>query len=226
MVFAFLPVVAVSSTRAKSQQSYLRARAGMTEAKQTANPIRLLILGVQIKSDLDQALQLDPENLEIRLDLVRFYTVAPRVFGGIGEARAQAAEIAKRDAPLGCFARGYIAYREKEYGAARLELREAVRTARSASTKALALKWLGWLSQETQQYGEAFAVFQELRATDASALYEIGRTSVFCSCETERGRDALNAYLAAKRTAEMPPAEEARKLLGQLTPSADRRPAP
>jgi len=189
----------------------------MAEARQTSNPVRLLVLGWQIKDSLDEALRLDPDNVEIRLDLVRFYAVAPRILGGgVAAARAQAAEIAKRDAPLGSFARGYIAYRQKEYGAARLQLREAVRTTRSASTKALALKWLGWLSQETQQYTEAFAVFEELRATDASALYEIARTAVFCSCETERGRVALNAYLAAKRSAEMPSIDDARKLLSGL----------
>lgn len=182
----------------------------MQEAQQTTNPVRLLVLGIQIRSALNTAVELDPENLDVRLDLVRFHTIAPRmVGGGTKAARAQAAEIARRDPSLGSYARGYIAYRAKEYGLARRELREAVRTARTPSTKALALKWLGWLSQEMQKYDEAFAAFEELKASDASALYEIGRTSVFCSCEVERGQKALQKYLA-----QHPNDENARKLLG------------
>jgi tetratricopeptide (TPR) repeat protein len=183
----------------------------MKEAEQTANPFRLLTLGVHIKNALDSALRLDPESVEVRLDLVRFHMTAPGMIGGDeDEARAQAAEIARRDASLGSFARGYIAYREKEYGAARLELREAVKTAPDEMSRARAAKWLGWLSQETQQWDEAFAMWESLRASDREALYEIGRTAVFCSCELERGRRAVEEYLRVKNAKN---AGDARKLL-------------
>ncbi|HUP62869.1 MAG TPA: hypothetical protein VNA69_20925 [Thermoanaerobaculia bacterium] len=187
------------------------------EAEQTANPFRLLALGVQIRNALDEALRLDPENVEVRIDLVRFHMTAPGIIGGdVGEAKAQAAEITRRDAPLGSFARGYIAYRRKEYGAARRELREAVRTARDATARSRAAKWLGWLSQETRQYDEAFAMWESLRASEREeALYEIGRTSVFCSCELERGRSALEEYLRVKDAKH---AAEAKKLLEKLRP--------
>ena len=186
----------------------------MDEAKQTTNPIRLLVLGMQIRDSLGEALRAEPENVQVRLDLVRFYMTAPVLIGGYhGNALTQAAEIAKRDAALGSFARGYIAYRKKEYGAGRLELREAVRTAKDPPTKALAMKWLGWLSQETQQWDEAFAMFEELRASDPSASYEIGRTSAFCACQLERGKTSLEAYIASKPSKEMPSVEDARKHL-------------
>lgn len=189
----------------------------MVEAQQTTNPVRLLVLGMQIRGALNTAVELDPENLDVRLDLVRFHTIAPRMAGGGAKAaRAQAGEIARRDPSLGSYAHGYIAYRAKEYGLARRELREAVRTARSPSTKALALKWLGWLSQEMQKYDEAFAAFEELRASDPAALYEIGRTAVFCRCERERGCAALEEYLRVNRTAEMPAADAAREQLALL----------
>ena len=158
----------------------------MAEAQQTTNPIRLLFLAMNIKESLDKALQLDPENIQVRLDLVRWYVTAPRMIGGgVDDARAEAAEIARRDAALGHFARGYIAYREEQYGPARRELTEA-RKLGSGETKTLATRWLGWLSQETQQWETAFAMFEEL-----GDGYEIGRTAAFCSCELERGRVAL-----------------------------------
>lgn len=187
----------------------------MAEARRT-NPVRLLVLVPRIHEALNRALAADPANVEVRLDLVRFHMVTPSILGGDEkEARTHAAEIARRDVALGHFAGGYIAYREKQYGPARHDLREAVRLG-NASTRALAAKWLGWLSQETQQWEEAFAMFEELRASDASALYEIGRTATFCSCKVERGREALREYLKAKRTDEMPTVEDARKLLKKL----------
>lgn len=189
----------------------------MAEAKQTTNPIRLVDLAWKISDALQEAKKLEPENLDVRLDLVRFYTMTPRVFGGgADKAREEAAEIAKRDVALGHFSSGYIAYRDKDFGLARNELREAVKLAKTSATKALALQWLGWLSQESQQYEDAFAAFEELRALDASALYEIGRTAVYCNCELARGEASLKSYIAAKRTAEMPSLAEAHYVLGLL----------
>jgi tetratricopeptide (TPR) repeat protein len=172
-----------------------RARHWMEEAKQTTNPVRLLLLAVKIRESLEAARAHEPENVEVRLDLVRFYTVTPRIAGGsMDDARTEAAEIAKRDAAAGHFAIGYIEYHEKNFGVARIELREAIQTG-NAATKALASKWLGWLSQESQQWDEAFTIFEALRTTDPSALYEIGRTADFCSCHLDRGREAVREYL-------------------------------
>lgn len=187
------------------------ARRWMAEAQRTTNPVRLLVLIPKIHSSLEGALAREPDNLEVRLDLVRFYTVTPSLLGGdLDRARAQVVEIARRDAALGHFARGYLAYREKQYGPARHELRDAMKVG-NASTRALAAKWLAWLSQETQQWDEAFAVLEELRTSDPSALYEIGRTAQFCSCRIDRGRMALREYLKIK-----PKDEDARKLLKKL----------
>jgi len=216
MVFA----AAIAAGAESAAGHYTAARQYMSEAKQSSNGIRLAYLGWMIGDELEEAVRLDPNLLDARLDLVRYYIVAPRIVGGsLKKARAQAAAIAKRDAALGAFASGYIEYRQKSYGPARQKLRDAVRLAKTAQTKALALTWLGWLSQETQQYDDAFAAFEELLAVDPArvdALYEIGRTAVFAHRELDRGEEALRRYLAAKRTAEMPGEEEARKLLEQL----------
>jgi hypothetical protein len=181
------------------------ARKMMAEVPKT-NPVRLLVLIPRIHKALQDALAQEPENVEVRLDLVRFYMVTPSILGGDEkEARTQAAEIARRDPALGHFARGYIAYREKEYGPGRRELREAMRTG-NASTRALAAQWLGWLSQETQQWDEAFAMFEEL-----GDRYEIARTAEFCSCRLEQGRAALREHLRLH-----PKDENARKLRKKL----------
>lgn len=200
----------------------------MAEAEQTTNPVRLLVLAMDIRKALDKALEAEPNNVEVRLDLLRFHAVTPRIAGGDeAEAKRQAAAIVRLDAAAGHFARGYLAYREKAYATARKELREAVSGAPNPTLRALAAKWLGWLSQETQQWSEAFAMFESVRAADATALYEIGRTAAFCGCELEKGRAGLEEYLKKKPTNGMPTPAQAKYQLKQINAaSADRRRAP
>ncbi len=190
--FVLLTLFAVSLMAAPADRPidrHAEARKMMAEVPKT-NPVRLLVLIPRIHEALQDALAQEPENVEVRLDLVRFYMVTPSILGGnVKEARTQAAEIARRDAALGHFARGYIAYREKEYGPGRRELREARRLG-NASTRKLAAQWLGWLSQETQQWDEAFAMFEELQDQ-----YELARTAEFCRCRLEQGRTALREHL-------------------------------
>ena len=184
----------------QADSHYELARQYITEARQTVNAVRLVVLAWKILEELEETIRLDPDHVDARLDLVRFYVVAPRIVGGsLDKARSQAAEIARRDSSLGHFTTGYIAYRQKQYGTARRELREAMRAGSKPSTRILALTWLGWLSQETQQYDEAFWAFEKVLAIDPlqlSASYEIGRTAVFCRCRVERGEEALLRFLA------------------------------
>lgn len=205
-----------------AERHYSQALQLVAEASQTVNAVRLIVLGWRIGEELEETVRLDPDHLAARMDLVRYYIVAPRlVGGGRRKAAEQAAEIALRDVSLGHFATGYIAYRgDKDYDRARKELRLAVRMAKKTSARTTALMWLGWLSQETQHYDEAFASFEKILEIDASRLaasYEIGRTSVFCRCRIERGEEALLRYmLSASPAGDMPKKEEAEKLLAKL----------
>lgn len=199
IVFVF-----ASSLAAAPGDHHRKARRLVAEAEQTSNPIRLFMLALEIRKELDAALAENANDVEVRLDLLRFHAMTPRLAGGdMEKAREQAAEIARRDAALGHFARGYLAYREKQYGPARVGFREA---AKSPARRALALRWLGWLSQETMQWDDAFAAFEELRDQ-----YEIARTASFCSCRLEKGRAAIAAFLKAN-----PRDEKARKVAEKL----------
>jgi len=196
------------------------ARSYTLEAKQTMNAVRLAYLGWNIGTELEEALRLDPALNDVRVRLIEYYTMTPRVVGGSpAKARQQARELAKRDAALGAWAEGYLAYRARQYGPARKGLQKAVANARDAKSKLLALTWLGWLSQETQQYETAFATFDNMLTTDPTAtqaLYEIGRTSQFCHCQTERGEEALRKYMTIKPRADQPTIEDAKKVLEKL----------
>ena len=192
------------------------------------NVARLLVLGWNIGDELETAVRLDPADVDARLDLVRYYVTAPRLVGGsMNKARLQASLLAKRNRALGAFARGYIAYKgEQAFAPARKEFETAIRLAENAPAKVLAMTWLGYLSQESRQYDRAFDLWNELVALDpaqTAALYEIGRTSVFCYCRYDDGQQALGRYLATTPKPDDPTLAMAHLQLGLLHEHADAR---
>jgi tetratricopeptide (TPR) repeat protein len=205
---------------------YWFARSMTAEAKKTANAVRLMGIGWSVGSELEAAVRLDPTNDDARLDLIRYYVITPRVLGGsASKAALQAAELAKRDAALGAFANGYIAYRAKDYELGRTKLKEAA-NAPSVRTRVLALTWLGYLSQETQKYDAAFDAFETILKIDPAAtpaLYELGRTSVFSGQRMERGEAALKAYLATTPKPDEPTLAEAHMRLAKLYERGGRK---
>jgi tetratricopeptide (TPR) repeat protein len=211
---------AVSLAPKRAEYHDWLARSYTLEAKQTANAVRLAFLGWNIGNELEEAIRIDPSLNNVRVRLIEYYTMTPRVVGGSpSKAKQQARELTKRDPALGAWADGYIAYRAKQYGPARKSLQRAVATAHDPKTKLLALTWLGWLSQETQQYETAFETFDNMFTTDPAAtqaLYEIGRTAQFCHCQTERGEEALKRYLATKPRPDQPTLDDAKKVLEKL----------
>lgn len=59
-------------------------------------------LARKVKTHLEKAVALNPDNIEARVDLLEYYLQAPVFLGGdIAKARAQAVEIAKRNAEAG-----------------------------------------------------------------------------------------------------------------------------
>ena len=56
----------------------------------------------KVKTHLEKAVELNPDNIEARFDLLEYYLQAPAFLGGdVAKARAQAVEIAKRNAAAG-----------------------------------------------------------------------------------------------------------------------------
>src|SRR4051794_27842845 len=92
------------------------ARSYTSEAKESTNAVRLAFLGWNIGTELEEAVRLEPNLLDARVRLVQYYTMTPRIVGGSSaKARRQARELAKRDAALGAWAEGYLAYRAKQF---------------------------------------------------------------------------------------------------------------
>ncbi len=156
-------------------------------------------LASRTRTEFEKAVELDPNSLNARMDLLQYYLKAPGFMGG-GEdkALAQAAEISRRDAVQGHRATalihqdgGRMAEAEKEYRAA-----AAVDPKRTEP-----LFWLGFFLQEAKQYEKAFDAFEQvlrMDPEDRNALYQIGRTAAFSGLRLARAEECLKRYRELK----------------------------
>jgi tetratricopeptide (TPR) repeat protein len=80
-----------------------------------AGPLKAMRMVHDVRRAFEQAVTLDPNNVEARSDLLEFYLGAPRAFGGgIDKAKAQADAIAKLDPAMGRHARALIEEKTKQ----------------------------------------------------------------------------------------------------------------
>ena len=97
MLLAWLLVTATAvrpADAARAREHYRVARAYIAEAKSSQIGVRLAWLGWVIGDELEAAVGLDPSLMDARLDLIRYYTMAPRIVGGnLKKARTQATPV-------------------------------------------------------------------------------------------------------------------------------------
>lgn len=198
-------------------------RSYASEAR-NGNPVLWLLLGGKILRCFERAVEVDPSNTAARMDLVKFYVVAPGLFGGgFDKARREAEQIARYDRTVAHFARGYIQYSLGQFGSAEKELKSAV--ALDPKNKDY-YSWLGFLYLERQQYDKAFQTFEtllEVDPGDADAQYELGRTAAFSGSRLEQGEIALHTYLRRSPKPWSPSHAEAHLHLGVIYEKSGRK---
>jgi len=173
------------------------ARAYGTQA-QHASKFRLPFLARKTKNVLESALALDPDNLEVRDDLITYYTQAPGFLGGSKEkALEMALEIRKRNAYRGSLAAANLCAAEKDLACVERELTGMVT---SYPDSAAVYASLAAFYTNQKQFDKAFAVLDErLRAkpSELSTLYAVGRTASLSGQNLDQGEQALKTYLAS-----------------------------
>ena len=153
-------------------------------------------LAPKMKSAIETAVDLDPDNLAAREFLAQYLFNAPPMVGGSAEkGMEQIEEIKSRDPKRGHLfaARVYLA--KKNLTQAEAEIKEAVKIAPDDSDVHYQL---GRFYQDTEDYINAFAAFQKALDVDPDhmgALYQIGRTAVFSGVELDFGIECLKRYL-------------------------------
>jgi tetratricopeptide (TPR) repeat protein len=163
----------------------------------SANMFRAASLARKSKSALETALTLDPDNLDVRDDLIIYYSRAPGFVGGSKEkAREMLLELRKRSAYRGSLAAASLCAREKDIACAEREMTGMV-TSYPDSAAVYAL--LADFYADQKQFDKAFDLLdQRLRTkpNELTTLYQLGRTASLSGQDLDRGEQALKTYLA------------------------------
>jgi tetratricopeptide (TPR) repeat protein len=171
-------------------------RAYGTQA-QRANRFRQPFLARKTKNAWETALALDPDNLDVRDDLIIFYTRVPGFLGGNKEkAREMALEIKKRNPYRGSIAATNLCAAENDTLCVERGLQEMVTT---YPDSAGVYTGLAVFYANQKQFDKAFAVLdQRLRAkpNELRTLYYVGRTAALSGQNLDRGEQALKTVLA------------------------------
>jgi tetratricopeptide (TPR) repeat protein len=174
-------------------------------------------LAGDIKEHFERAVALAPESVAYRESLLQFYAAAPAAIGGgLDKARAQAAEIAKRDPVRGDLAHAVIARVEGKPDEA-IALLKAAHAKRPDDAR-LGVQ-VGIALQDQKRYDEAFAWFQAIVARQPTAMgawYQLGRTAVLAKTRLADGEAALKRYLAGTPDEQDPPHAAAHWRLGMI----------
>ncbi len=171
----------------------------------------------KVRGELEQAVTLDPGNLEARVDLIIFYRSVPGFLGGSKpKSDEQLAEIKRRDASLGAQIEGDMYAIDKKPVEAELAYLKAIRAnpARPMPYVRLAL-----VQQYNQKWDAAYASLQRALAVDPKhplATYQVGRTGALSGERLDLAEQALKRYLQLKPDLENPSPAAAHWRLGMI----------
>ena len=161
--------------------------------------------GKKCKKAFEEAVALDPENLDARFELSRYYAVAPGIAGGSHDlSRKQVAEIAKRNGARGLVASATLKEHEKDLAGAEAEFWKAAREAPSDPAVSGALA--SFLVRQKRP-AEAVAFWRTRAAaapSDLLARYGLARAALAAGTGMEEAEAGLRAYLAVPPPPEAP----------------------
>lgn len=177
-----------------------------------------------VKTHIEKAVELDPNNVDARMFLAGFLMNAPPIVGGdIEKAREQAGILVEQAPVRGNMFMAELHKKDKKYEAAAGAYSAAAAADPTSGEPyhALGMMYqdLGTRSGDEKDWDRAFEAFEKAVATDpdnTKSLYQIGRTAVFSETNVDRAIEALQQYLAVEPGRGLPTWANARWRLGLL----------
>lgn len=181
-------------------------------------------LAGKVREHFERAVALAPDEIPYRESLLEYYVQAPSAMGGgLDKARAEAAQIAKRDKARGLLANGRIAEADDDVEGALSAYRQAA--AARPDDPRIALRLALYL-QQLKRWPEAFKALDALLAANPSsgpAWYQLGRTAVLANARHADGEHAFRRFLSLPRGEGDPPLAAAHWRLGMLYEQMGRK---
>ncbi len=179
-----------------------------------------------VRREFERAVELDPNHVQARSDLAEFYMEAPGIMGGgKDKARAQVAELEKRDQAAAHWLRARLAEKDNDLAAAEREHRAALQASASAPARWMDLAAFYFRAKRFKEMDDAVAKAlappkkpAHLYVDAASLLFQSGR-------DFPRAAQYLRSYLASSDKTEDYPAFTAHHLLGQILEKQGQRDA-
>lgn len=176
-----------------------------------------LRLAGKLRSEFETAIQLDPQNLEARQDILEFYLDAPGIVGGgRDKARAQAEEIAKRDPAEGHRAWANYWADQKQYDKAEAEWKKAVE---AKPSRPEAYFELSEFYRERGRFAEMEPVIEMLNerfGNDCRVPFYLAVSYIVNNKQLDEAQKLLEKYIAGPVGAEDPSRAYAHLWLGRL----------
>jgi tetratricopeptide (TPR) repeat protein len=202
----------------KSAQHHLWLGIALRAEGQKAGMLRASRLVGRMRTELEQALALDPSLVDARYALVQLYAGAPAMMGGsIPKAREQASEMLKLNPMRGHIGYGVVAEQEKDYAAAEREFLAAISVRPDSD---VAYSATGAFYRRRERWTDAIIMYEKqltVMPKDAAPA-KVSNANYFLGMAHEKSghRDkAKTAYQAA--IAANPENEDAKKALASLT---------
>lgn len=182
-----------------------------------ASILKQASLAGKVRKKFEEAVRLDPDNLDARFDLEEYYLVAPGIMGGsLEKAEVQAAELARRDPMRGLLAAARVHEQKKEWEEAERIYRQALER---FPGKTEPFFWMASHYQRRKESGRAMDVLEQLVRSDPSAIagyYAIARIALASGERLDRAEECLTLYLEKEPGKDDPPLFWAHYRLGSV----------
>jgi len=207
-----------------SKYQFWLGQAYLGKLNNTQNFMEKGIIASRVREAFEKAVSLDPENLDARNSLAKYYLTAPAIAGGSTKKALEHIDYIKsRNPQMGYHTLARYYYQQKEYPKAIGQYQAYLPHAREDS--AAVLYQIGFIHQIQKNYPEAFAHFgQAIQADPAhlKAYYQYARTALFSGNQIEEGIQHLQYYIEQGGTPNGPDPASANWRMGMLYEAANQ----
>jgi cytochrome c-type biogenesis protein CcmH/NrfG len=164
------------------------------------NMLRKMAMAPDLRDAFEAAVRLDPNLLDARSALIQYYLQAPEAMGGgVDKAKAQVAEIAKRNPVRGHLAQATLARFDKDDAAVARSIDAAVAAAPALPADDIDTRVsVGSNLVALQRYADARAYYLAWTASQprhAAPHYHLGRLAAISGQFLDEGAAGLRRYL-------------------------------